>query len=101
MSIITDIQKTLAAELLTVEKTDNQELIKTRLAICEGCPMFDAKKRKCLDCGCFMDVKATLLKHRNPKKLGRIELTHCPLGKWADEDIANFYKAKDNKELLK
>lgn len=101
MGVITEIEKALAAKLLTVEKHNNKELTESRLATCGGCPNFDPEKKKCKVCGCFMEVKSELLKHRNPKALGRIELTHCPDGKWADKETANFYRKLDNKELLK
>lgn len=99
--MIDAIKKALASEFLTIEKTENIELIKTRMSICEGCPSFDKEKKKCLECGCFMEIKTTLLKHRNPKKKGRVEITHCPLGKWGDKEIANKYRIEDNKEILK
>ena len=101
MGVITEIQKALATELLAVEKHNSEELTQTRLAICGGCPNFDSEKKKCKACGCFMEVKATLLKHRNPKAFGRIELTHCPEGKWSDKETANAYRKLDKKELLK
>lgn len=47
-----------------------------------------------------MDIKTKLEVYRNAKKL-RNEITHCPLGKWGDKQIANIYRKIDGKELLK
>lgn len=35
-----------------------EEGTRARLAICEGCPFFSSDRR-CYQCGCPMDVKAT------------------------------------------
>ena len=48
----------------------NKDELKRRLEICLECPLFNAQKRKCTRCGCFMDLKATLHSAR------------CPVGRW-------------------
>lgn len=50
------------------------EISEKRLAICETCDRFDKEKRKCLECGCFMEYKTLL------------PFVHCPLHKWGKEE---------------
>lgn len=45
-----------------------------RLKICESCDFFTANRR-CLKCGCYMDVKTT------------IKAEKCPIGRWEDPKI--------------
>ena len=92
----------LAKVLLAVKEHKSESITKTRLAICAVCPNYDEEKKKCRVCGCFMEVKATLEQNRNPSAKGRIEITHCPEGRWGEQDkkIANFYREKDGKELI-
>jgi hypothetical protein len=51
----------------TPEASD--EVVSSRLAICEQCPHFSVTKQ-CKKCGCFMPAKTKLL-HAS-----------CPLGEW-------------------
>ncbi|HQU61468.1 MAG TPA: hypothetical protein PLU64_19805, partial [Saprospiraceae bacterium] len=71
-----------------------------RMNACRACPNFDKESQQCGVCLCYMDVKTTLLRNRNPYKGGRIEVTHCPEGRWGDIEIANHYRAMDGKELI-
>jgi hypothetical protein len=48
----------------------DKELIEQRLAICNTCPAFRPKTQRCSKCGCFMQLKSTLLQAK------------CPIGKW-------------------
>jgi hypothetical protein len=48
----------------------DRELIEHRLNICNGCVKLDKRLMKCRMCGCFMQLKSTLLQ------------ASCPLGKW-------------------
>jgi hypothetical protein len=41
-----------------------------RLAICNGCNFFRAKRQRCAKCGCFVSLKA------------RMRTGRCPIGKW-------------------
>lgn len=45
------------------------DVARQRLDICESCEFF-SKLRACKKCGCFMDVKTTLVN------------AECPIGKW-------------------
>jgi len=98
MNWINEVLKFGASQVFTVEDVEDSEK-NIRLAICEGCKNFDPAGRKCLVCGCFMDVKAGTKIHRNVAKL-RYEVTHCPDGKWMDVDLANSYRQIDNKDLI-
>lgn len=89
------------------EKAD--EIISKRISTCETCPKLH--ERKCLVCGCDIDLKAPMDFNKNIKKLMRVEKTHCPLGKWVgidekgevysnDKAIANHYRDIDNIKKL-
>lgn len=51
-----------------------EDIQKERIATCEGCPSFDGKSRRCMECGCFMDAK---------KKIAGDPSNLCPLNKWS------------------
>jgi len=94
------VLKGAAKTVLGVQEHGIAELTAARLNTCQGCEHFNPKFQQCGVCGCFMDVKATLLTNRNPAA-GRVEITHCPLGQWFDAHIANMYRAMDGKEPLR
>ena len=48
----------------------DQELIESRLKICNSCEWFNKKFTTCKKCGCFMKLKSTLKQAK------------CPIGKW-------------------
>lgn len=48
------------------------EQVAERLTICRACPGYDAEAKRCLYCGCYVEIKAEL-----PAEV-------CPLGKWAE-----------------
>lgn len=48
----------------------DKELIDYRLSICNTCPAFNKRLKKCTKCGCFMTLKTTLRR------------ASCPIGKW-------------------
>jgi|TARA_R110002110_G_scaffold175861_2_gene379648 hypothetical protein len=48
----------------------SSEVKKKRLAICNNCPRLFKPTKTCMECGCFMVVKATL------------PTAKCPKGKW-------------------
>lgn len=98
MNLIEKI-KHLAAEKLIVREWTTAEVAAHRMAICEGCPNRNKEENKCTVCGCFLDLKTEALTNWNAKKV-RNEVTHCPLGKWGDVEIANEYRRIDGKELI-
>jgi hypothetical protein len=48
----------------------DQELIESRLKICNECEWFNKRLAKCRQCGCFMKLKSTLAQAK------------CPIEKW-------------------
>ena len=48
----------------------DKEKIEARLAVCNDCYFFNKKVNRCRKCGCFMNLKTTLLQAK------------CPEGKW-------------------
>ncbi|MEP7197274.1 MAG: hypothetical protein ABI851_12200 [Saprospiraceae bacterium] len=90
----------IAGFVLEVERLNDKGLEAERLATCEGCPMMDKINRQCKICTCFIDAKVGIKVNHNPLKLFRPEVTHCPLGKWNDKDLANHYRQIDGLKLL-
>jgi len=85
---------------------------KRRLSVCHNNAgdCYIVARDKCIHCSCYMSAKTIMLKHKNPKAKGRIEITHCPMAKWgkalskaayeAEKEIANYYRSVDKKPLL-
>lgn len=48
----------------------DKDLIEYRLEICNKCPFFNKRLKKCRQCGCFMSLKTTL------------KSAKCPVGHW-------------------
>lgn len=92
--------KTLARIALATGQDAPNELQALRLEVCRACPMLDAENMCCRSCGCYVEVKATMMQNYNPKKAGRKEETHCPQGRWGDVEIANRYRKIDGLPLI-
>ena len=96
MSILKNI-----IEAALVESFTTDEVRRIREKTCSTCDRLDPENLKCLECGCYTDIKAGMDYNKNPKKGFRVEKTHCPLGKWAhftdgivhpnDKEIAGHY----------
>ena len=62
-----------AAKRVMVAKARGQrvlldaETVKQRLDACAACPFLDKKARQCLECRCFVDLKAQLATETCPK----------------------------------
>lgn len=95
------ILSSMASEMLVVTWLDNDEVEEWRKAQCESNAgiCYDSKNKKCLICKCYIEAKAPMKININPKRMKK-EITHCPLGKWADKDIANMYLKEQGKQLL-
>ena len=52
----------------------SSEVREERYDTCKGCPLFDAKSKRCNDCGCFMEAKTWV---------GGDPDTLCPQKKWS------------------
>lgn len=89
----------LIAEKAIVKETVSDGVANERFTVCLKCEKRDADENICTVCVCFLDLKTGSKVNLNAKKL-RNEITHCPLGKWNDKDIANVYREMDGKELL-
>lgn len=50
-----------------------KEVREERMDTCRACPLYDAKNKRCRDCGCFMEAKSWI--GGNPALL-------CPQNKW-------------------
>lgn len=83
------------AKALPIEKVD-ATTASIRLAVCRACDKYETGRDKCRVCGCFIEIKTTAKTHWNPETM-RTEITHCPLGRWGDAEIANYYKLFDKK----
>jgi len=84
---IQGLKRKFAHQFLADLEHGQEALTKNRLEVCEECEHYKKETKQCGVCGCFVDIKATLATNRNPKKLGRIEVTHCPKGRWPAVDV--------------
>lgn len=89
----------LIAEKAIVKEQVGEHEASARMLVCLNCEKRDAAENKCKVCGCFLDLKTGAKTNWNAKQM-RNEITHCPLGKWNDKNIANLYREMDGKELL-
>ena len=89
----------LIAETVIVKEHVTETEAAVRMSVCFSCPNRNEKENVCDVCGCFLDLKTGAKTNWNAKRL-RNEITHCPLGKWNDKEIANVYREMDGKELL-
>jgi len=47
-----------------------EELVQTRLSICQACEFFSSENSRCTKCGCFMLAKT------------KLQVSKCPVNKW-------------------
>jgi len=52
----------------------SDEVKKQRLDICRGCNKYDSDQVRCIECGCFLESKASFA------------LNSCPIGKWEESN---------------
>lgn len=98
MSILEQVKHYLAETLIVKEQVDG-DTADWRFNICLQCPYRNPEENKCMQCGCFLDLKTNSRVNWRPSK-SRNEITHCPMGRWNDLEIANEYRRIDGKELL-
>lgn len=98
MSVINEIKHYLAEKLIIKEQVDT-ETADWRFDICLKCDKRNEDENTCTVCGCFLDLKTSSRVNYRVKK-NRNEITHCPLGRWNDLEIANEYRRIDGKEPL-
>ena len=99
MSWIDEAKRLAATAVLVRERIDDPVLADFRGRVCTRCTKLDREKLRCTECGCYLKSKVWSKINRSPQRpLG--EVTHCPLGKWRDLEIANHYRAQDGKPPL-
>jgi hypothetical protein len=98
MGIIEEIKR-LAAGAVIVRESVDPITADQRMLICRGCNKADLENDKCLQCGCFLSLKTGAKTNWRPSK-SRNEITHCPLGKWGDLEIANAYRIIDGLPII-
>lgn len=85
------IQKDFVNLVVVVDSLDREadaETIAFRKAQCNLCPF--RQDDKCGICKCFIDIKTTTKVNRRID--GTKEVTHCPKGRWKDQNLVSFYK---------
>lgn len=92
---VTLAKKSAADGLLAVEKHGDQELADFRMSKCNECPHMELENGEpvCGICGCYLDIKIHCLTNRDFK--GRLQVTHCPIGRWGDKELAETNGAID------
>ena len=98
MSWFDDMLK-LAADKMLVKEQVEQEVADMRWATCWPCENRNQERNMCNICGCFIDTKIWAKVSRTVARPSG-EITHCPIGKWNDKDIANYYRTLDGKPPL-
>lgn len=90
----------IAVHGIIIKEEVEKEVAEWRFSICKKCPEgFNAEDRKCNICGCLLPEKCQSKTNRSIHRPNG-EVTHCPLGKWNDLEIANHYRAEDGLDLL-
>lgn len=84
----------IAADATLVLERVGPEEAEVRMNTCLKCDKYADKSVRCKVCRCYLDAKTNSKTNFNPTKL-RNEITHCPLGRWNDLDIANLYREMD------
>ena len=98
MTIADEIKHYLASKVIVKEKVDS-DTADARFDVCLKCEYRNPEENKCMVCGCFLDLKVNSKVNWRPAK-NRNEITHCPMGKWNDKEIANHYRALDGLKPL-
>lgn len=98
MNLIEQIKHYAVSKIIVKEHVTADEA-SARMAVCLTCEHRDPEENKCTVCTCFLDLKTGSLVNWRPSK-SRNEITHCPMGKWNDKEIANEYRRMDGLETL-
>lgn len=91
MNIFNKIKQGLIREIIVLDRVQDDMIVDFRLARCRQC--MHLKGAECEICGCFVEIKAETLTNLN-STTGAVEITHCPIGNWADLHIAELYQKK-------
>jgi hypothetical protein len=98
MDILEQIKHYAASKIIVKEHVD-AETAEQRMEVCLTCEHRDEEENKCKVCTCFLDLKTASRANWRPAK-NRNEVTHCPMGKWDDKEIANEYRRMDGLQPL-
>lgn len=93
MQIEHKVKKGLAKFFLAVKDLNNAELAAKRYNTCKSCEQYVKQTDQCNVCGCYMSIKTTLKTNRDPELGGKIVETHCPLGRWDDKELSEYYNS--------
>lgn len=93
-SAIQRIERAIVKTVIILDKVEDKAKIDFRLRCCDTCE--HNLGTSCALCGCYIDLKAESLTNVNTDT-GKIEITHCPDGRWADEDIMKYYQKLNQK----
>jgi hypothetical protein len=90
---IEDLKRNLVKYAIIVDSLDEKDeadaqSIKLREEACKSCDK--NVNNVCQVCECYIDLKVRSKVNRN--KLGKKEITHCPMGKWDDKLILTYIK---------
>jgi hypothetical protein len=91
VSWVKEVEKNFAKLVLVVETLDRNadaDTIAFRKGQCNVCP--DRREDKCGICKCYIDIKVATKVNRRMD--GSKEITHCPKGRWKDENLVTLYK---------
>jgi hypothetical protein len=88
-----ELKKNIVKYAIIVESLDEKdeadlETIKLRESACNSCE--NNINNVCKICDCYIELKVRSKVNRD--KLGKKEITHCPLGKWNDKLILTYIK---------
>jgi hypothetical protein len=99
--LIYDLEEGIGEHFLIKKFHEDKELSHARFSQCLSCPFMNEEQRyRCELCRCHMHKKVDSETHFNPFK-ARKEKTHCPVGRWGDKEIANYYRRLDGIPELK
>lgn len=93
MGIEHKIKQGLAKFFLAVKDLEDGQLAKQRYDTCKSCERYVPETDQCNVCGCYMSIKTTLETNRDPELGGKIVETHCPLGRWGDKELSDYYNS--------
>lgn len=98
MSWLDKAKQLAAAKILVVEEGD-QQTADMRWQICYPCEYRDQTENVCTLCGCPISAKIwSKISRSLARPFG--EVTHCPMGKWNDKEITNYYRQVDGEPPL-
>jgi hypothetical protein len=88
-----------AGSMLVEEYHNDPSIEELRKGRCRGtinknpCMFYKESTDQCKVCKCFVEVKSKALTNIEPKT-GDVVITHCPMGWWDDEKIAELYRVQ-------